>query len=89
MYTYGIAEIYLSRDVVTTINMIDVSTFNQRAGSKTIGEIIPRQVVDAGYQLVVGIQRLDIGLTTTAIDIVDSNIRVFSNFQQQTIGAGH
>ena len=82
---HGITAIDISRDIVTAIYIINISS--QDKHSCRILVRIPH-AVDRLFQdcSLVGI---DVCHTTATIDVIDNNVRVSRNLQQNTVGIGH
>ena len=83
----GGATPYLTRDIITAIDIINIAAKDSDMGWKTCLEGI---AFDRRGCYILSIpHRTDISLTATAIDIVDTEGGTLGNGQQQTVMTGH
>ena len=93
--TYGITGIDVTRDIVTAIHVVDMTSQYSDTCSITcrnVVRVILRVqcyiVIRNWRSIVVVVQRLHIGLATTAIDVIDHHSCTF-NLHKQTFRTGH
>ena len=95
IYTYGITAIHTTCDIVTTIDIVDVTTTNQHTGRQACREFVNLITV---FIMQLNVRRQDIKAvshwtnichTTSAIDIVHLDGAVSHNFQQQSLRVRH
>ena len=88
MDTYGITAIDITGDIVTAIDIIDVTTCNIDTSSIISWEGHIHTVNFDCFRSNTIIIRIDICLTASAIDVVNLHI-IAGNSQQKTIIMGH
>ena len=88
--TYRIATIDLTRNIITTINIIDISASHQYTCRQTytFREQIAFQIGSLSWmsQIASGDH---IGLATATVDIINLDFRVCQYLQKKSISAGH
>ena len=91
--TYGIATIDVTRDIITTINIVDITCQHSDTSCIASGNftriIIGIQLdVSISDRSAISIKRTHIRLATTAIDVINLHSLAF-DLQEQTLWSGH
>ena len=87
--THGIAEIDTATHVVTTIDVMNLTTTHNHTGSKIIREAILGNFLHCCRCLSRTAFRAHIGLTATAIDIIDVYLGVHTDVKEDTFFRSH
>ena len=90
--SHRVTTIDISRDIVTAIDIVDVTAEDSRTGCKTCrntSRILLQLDLCVRHIIACSIQWTYIGLSATAVDIVDRKCRILRYLQQQTLWAGH